>query len=457
MGNDRSFLATEPIGKLMVKLAIPTVCAQIINMLYNLVDRIYIGHIPETGALALTGLGVCFPIIMIVSAFAYLVSSGGAPRASIAMGKDDYKSAEKILGNCFVVQIIISIVLTSVLLIWGEPLLMAFGASSNTIGYASDYLSIYAIGTIFVQITLGMNAFITAQGFAKTSMLSVVIGAVCNIVLDPIFIFAFDMGVRGAALATIISQAISMIWVLVFLFGKKTVLKLRRKNFKLEGKIVFSAISLGAANFIMQASESVVFVCYNSSLLKYGGDLAVGAMTILTSMMQFVMMPTQGIGQGTQPIISYNYGAGNKSRVQEAFKKLAIINLCCTACIWLLCMTIPDVLVGFFASDAELREFAAPALRVYMSVIGIFGLQMACQTVFTSIGYAKSSILVAIMRKFILIIPLIYVLPMIFPNDKVMAIYLSEPVSDFISVVFCLILFTVQFRKAMKKLSRDEQ
>ena len=449
---DRTFLEKEPIGKLMLKLAIPTVCAQFINMLYNLVDRIYVGHIPGAGALALTGLGVCFPIIMIVSAFASLVSSGGAPRASIEMGKKNNDLAEKILGNCFTTQIFISIALTVLLLIFGEELLLAFGASDNTISYASDYLNIYTLGTIFVQLTLGMNAFITAQGFAKTSMLSVVIGAICNIILDPVFIFAFGMGVKGAALATIISQAVSTIWVLSFLCGKKTALKIKKKNLKLEYKIVFSSISLGLANFIMQSSESLVFVCYNSSLLKYGGDLAVGAMTILTSVMQFVMMPTQGIGQGTQPIISYNYGAGNKSRVQSAFKRLVTVDTIFTFSIWLLCMFAPNVLVRFFTSDDALNRFASPYLRIYMSMMGLFGVQMACQATFTAIGCAKSSIIVAVMRKFVLIIPMIFILPAIFPDNKVMAVYLSEPVSDFISIIFCSILFFFQFRRALRKL-----
>ena len=451
--DDKNFLETAPIGKLMFKLALPTVCAQFINMLYNLVDRIYVGHIQGVGALALTGLGVCFPIIMIVSAFAALISSGGAPRASIAMGKKEYDSAEKILGNCFITQVITSIVLTSVLLAWGRPLLMVFGASENTIGYASSYLSIYAMGTLFVQLTLGMNAFITAQGFTKVSMLSVLIGAVSNIILDPILIFLFDMGVEGAAIATIVSQAISMVWVLSFLLGKKTILRLKRKNFKLKGSIVLSAISLGTASFIMQVSESIIFICYNSSLLKYGGDLAVGAMTILSSVMQVILMPTQGIGQASQPIISYNYGAGNKNRVQEAFKRLLLVDTCCTLVIWLLCMFFPKALVSFFSSDETLRVFTAKALRLYVSMTGLFGIQMACQTTFVSLGFAKSSIIVAVMRKFILIIPIIFILPSILPCDKVTAVYLSEPVSDFISIVFCISLFMVQFKKAMKKLS----
>lgn len=448
---DKSFLSSEPVGKLMFKLALPTVCAQLINVLYNLVDRIYVGHIPGAGALALTGLGVCFPIIMIVSAFAYLVSSGGAPRASIAMGKQDNAGAERILGNCFIVQVLISIVLTIILLAFGDKLLMLFGASENTIGYASSYLRIYAIGTIFVQLTLGMNAFITAQGFTRTSMLSVAIGAVCNIVLDPIFIFLFDMGVEGAALATIISQAISMIWVLSFLLGKKSILKLRKDNFKLDRTIVLSSISLGAASFVMQSSESVIFVCYNSSLLRYGGDIAVGAMTILTSIMQFVMMPTAGIGQGAQPIISYNYGAGNKDRVKSTVKRLMVVDGCYTIFVWILCMVVPHVLVAFFTSDAELSIFSARMLRIYMSMMGLFGVQMACQTAFTSIGAAKSSILVAVMRKFVLIIPLIYIMPSIL-SDKVLAVYLSEPISDAISIVFCITLFAIQFRRAMKRL-----
>ena len=320
--DDKEFLRTEPLGKLLLKLALPTVAAQLINMLYNIVDRIYIGHIPEIGAAALTGVGVCMPLIMIVSAFAALVGYGGAPRASIFMGKKDRESAEKTLGNCFVLQILISVVLTAVLLIWDRDLLMAFGASENTIEYGVRYMDIYALGTIFVEITLGMNAFITAQGFARTGMLSVLIGAVANIILDPVFIFGLDMDVQGAALATIISQALSCIWVVGFLCGKKTYLKIRKANLRLSPKIIFPCLALGVATFIMQASESVISVCFNSSLQKYGGDVAVGAMTILTSVMQFAMLPLQGLGQGAQPIISYNYGAGDAGRVRGAFRLL---------------------------------------------------------------------------------------------------------------------------------------
>lgn len=322
MTDNRDFLRTEPVGKLLLKLAIPTVTAQVINMLYNIVDRVYIGHIPEVGATALTGVGVCMPLIMIVTAFAALAGFGGAPRASIFMGKGDKDSAEKTMGNSFTALLIISVLLTCALLIWNRDFLMAFGASENTIEYGVSYMNIYALGTIFVQLTLGMNAFITAQGFATTGMLSVLIGAVANIILDPIFIFAMGMGVKGAALATVISQAMSCAWVIVFLSGKRTHLKLRLINMRLKYSIIMPSLALGFSTFVMQASESVISVCFNSSLLKYGGDLAVGAMTILTSVMQFAMLPLQGFGQGAQPIISYNYGAKDPERVKAAFKKL---------------------------------------------------------------------------------------------------------------------------------------
>lgn len=454
MNDDKSFLGTEPIGKLLMKLALPTVAAQIINMLYNIVDRIYIGHIPGDGALALTGVGVCMPIIMIVSAFAALVGNGGAPRATIYMGKKDNNTAEKILGNCFFTQIVISVILTAVLLIWNRDFLMAFGASENTIEYAVAYMNIYSIGTIFVQITLGMNMFITAQGFAKTGMLSVLLGAVTNIILDPILIFGFHMGVRGAALATILSQALSCIWVLCFLFGKKTVLKLKKNNMRIKKEIILPCLALGLSVFIMQASESVISVCFNSSLLRYGGDIAVGAMTILTSVMQFAMLPLQGLGQGAQPIISYNYGAKNPDRVKGAFKLLLKASLSYATILWLLVMIFPQGFAAMFTSDPELLEFTKTALRIYMACMFLFGIQMACQMTFTSLGNAKASILVAVMRKFILLIPLIYIMPMIFSSDKTKAVYMAEPVADFFAVTFTIILFISQFKKALKQISK---
>lgn len=450
---ENNFLGTDPIGKLLFKLAVPTVIAQLINMFYNIVDRIYIGHIPGDGALALTGVGVCLPLIMIISAFAALVSSGGAPRASIFMGKGEKENAEKTLGNCFMAQIIASCILTVVLLIWNRNFLMAFGASENTIEYSVSYMNIYAIGTIFVQLTLGMNAFITAQGFAKIGMLSVMIGAVTNIVLDPILIFGFRMGVQGAALATIISQAISCIWVLHFLFGEQTQLKIQKKYMKLERKILLPSIALGTATFIMQSSESVISVCFNSSLLKYGGDIAVGAMTILTSVMQFAMLPLQGLGQGAQPIISYNYGAKNAERVKAAYKLLLKTSLGYVFVLWALVMLVPGAFSAMFTSDVELIAFTKTALRIYLAVLFIFGIQMACQMTFTSLGNAKSSIVVAVMRKFVLLIPLIYIMPAVFKENQVMAVYLAEPVADFLAVTFTAILFSIQFKKALQKIT----
>lgn len=452
MNENKDFLAKEPIGHLLLKLALPTVAAQIINMLYNIVDRIYIGHIPGDGALALTGVGVCMPLIMIVSAFAALVGNGGAPRASIFMGQGDKAAAEKTLGNCFTVQIIISVILTTVLLLWNREFLLAFGASENTVGYGVDYMNIYALGTIFVQLTLGMNAFITAQGFAKTGMLSVMIGAAANIILDPIFIFVLGMGVRGAALATILSQAMSCIWVLAFLFGKKSFIKIHSANLKLTRSIIIPSLALGLSTFIMQSSESVISVCFNSSLLKYGGDIAVGAMTILTSVMQFAMLPLQGLGQGAQPIISYNYGARLTGRVRSAYKLLLTLSVSYAALLWLGVMIVPQAFAAMFTSDPALIAFTKHALRIYMGCMFLFGIQMACQMTFTSIGNARAAIIVAVMRKFILLLPLIYLLPRLMPSDPTTAVYMAEPAADFFAVIFTAVLFFFQFRKAMSAL-----
>ena len=456
MQNDKNFLGTAPIGKLLLKLSIPTVIAQLINMLYNVVDRIYIGHIPGEGSLALTGVGVCMPIIMIVTAFAALISSGGAPRASICMGKQDNKSAEQILGNCFSLQIVVSIVLTVVLLIWNKDLLMVFGASKNTLGYATDYMRIYALGTLFVQLTLGMNAFITAQGFTTTSMVSVLIGAICNITLDPVFIFVFNMGVKGAALATVLSQAISTIWVVVFLSGKKTQLHLRKKYMGLKPKVFLPCVALGLATFIMQASESVVTVCFNSSLLLYGGDIAVGAMTILTSVMQFAMLPLQGIAQGSQPIASYNYGAKNADRVKKTFRLLVITCLTYSTLLWATVQIIPKVFVSIFTSDAKLVTFTAPMLKIYLGGLFLFGIQIACQITFTSLGKAVNSIIVAVVRKFVLLLPLIYIMPHVVSNPTI-GVYMAEPIADIIAVLFTSVLFTFQFKKALAQIRNSNK
>ena len=451
MLNNKEFLGTAPIGKLLFKLALPTVVAQLINMLYNIVDRIYIGHIPEDGNLALTGVGVCMPIIMIVSAFASLVGSGGAPRASIFMGKKDMESAEKTLGGCFSLQIILSLILSAVLIIWNEDLLLAFGASENTIKYATDYMNIYALGTVFVQLTLGMNAFVTAQGFTKISMLSVVIGAIANIILDPIFIYAMDMGVRGAALATIISQAMSCVWVLTFLCGKKTLLRIKKENLPFSPKLILPCIALGTATFVMQSSESVISVCFNSSLLGYGGDIAVGAMTILTSVMQFAMLPLLGIAQGAQPILSYNYGAKSADRVKKTYKLLLVACLTYSATLWTFIMLFPRAFGAMFTTDAALLDFTENVIRIYFAGLVIFGIQTACQMTFVSLGNAPSSVIVAVVRKFVLLLPLIYIMPKLV-SDKTVGVYMAEPIADIIAVSFTTILFFFQFRKALKKI-----
>lgn len=351
-------------------------------------------------------------------------------------------------------QVVISAVLTVVLLLFGRDLLLAFGASENTIDYAADYMSIYAIGTLFVQLTLGLNAFITAQGFAKYGMLTVLIGAAANIVLDPIFIFGFKMGVRGAALATVISQGISCIWVILFLRGGKTVLKLKRENIRFAPRIILPCIALGLATFIMQASESVISVCFNSSLLKYGGDIAVGAMTILTSVMQFAMLPLQGVAQGAQPILSYNFGAKNADRVKKTFFRLLTVSLCYSVALWAFVMLVPKTFAGIFSPNPELVNFTGDALRIYCGALFLFGIQIACQMTFVSIGNAGCSIIVAVLRKFVLLIPLIYIMPQLLA-DKTNAVYTAEPAADAIAVTCTAILFSIEFRKALKKLNSD--
>lgn len=443
------FLGSEPIGKLLFKLSIPTILAQLINMLYNVVDRIYIGHMEGVGDLALTGVGVCMPLIMIVSAFAALVSSGGAPRASIFMGKGEGESAEKTMGSCFTAQLIISAVLTAVLLIFSRDLLLAFGASGNTIDYAHNYMTVYSLGTVFVQLTLGMNAYITAQGFAKVGMLTTLIGAILNIALDPLFIFGFGLGVRGAALATVVSQAVSCLWVLLFLTGKRSILRLRPKNLIPDVSLLLPCLALGLAPFVMQSSESVIAVAFNSSLLEYGGDIAVGAMTILTSVMQLALLPLQGLSQGAQPITSYNFGAGRLDRVKQSFRLLLTVSLSYSMAIWVLAMLFPGVFAGIFTSNPELIGFTASALRVYAASLGIFGIQMACQMTFVSLGRAAESVVVAVMRKFILLLPLIFILPAFFA-DKTFAVYLAEPIADALSVAFTAVLFGFRFKKLLK-------
>ena len=438
-------LGEDRIGGLLFKLALPAILAQVINLLYNLVDRMYIGHIAEVGSVALTGLGVTMPFIMCVSAFAALVSMGGAPRASIMMGRGNKEEAERILGNCTSMLVLVAVIVTVVSQIWGQDILLLFGASESTLPYAWAYMQIYSLGTIFVQLALGLNAFINAQGFARTGMLTVVIGAVCNIVLDPIFIFGLHMGVRGAALATILSQGVSCVWIVRFLLGKETTLRIRKGNLKIRPKTVGPCIALGVAPFIMQFTESVLNICFNTSLLKYGGDVAVGAMTILSSVMQMSMLPIQGLTQGAQPIIGFNYGAKKMDRVKKTFRLLLVSCVAFTAVIWLICMILPQAFILIFTDQAELIAFTKWAIRIYMAVSVIFGGQISCQQTFIALGNAKASVFLALLRKVILLIPLIYILPA-FMEDKLMAVFLAEPVADVIAVTTTSILFYRTYR-----------
>lgn len=444
-------MATAPVWKLIIKLSIPAILAQIVNLLYNVVDRIYIGHMEGVGTAALTGVGLCNPIIVLISAFTMLVAQGGAPRAAIEMGKGDTKKAEKILGNCFFLLLCLAVVLTAIFSIFGEKLLMTFGASEDTIIYALPYMQIYVAGSIFVMFSLGLNMFITTQGFTKISMATVLIGAVCNIVLDPIFIFGFKMGVQGAALATIISQAVSAVWVLCFLIGKQTKLKIRKENLLPNAKILLPVLALGISPFIMNSTEAVINIAFNSSLQKYGGDIAVGAMTICTTVFQMAWVPAQGIGQGAQPIISYNYGAKNADRVKQAFKAFLIICFTYVFVFGALIELFPQFFIGIFNDNPDLVDTATWTIRLYGCAMTFFGIQMAVQQTFIALGKAKASLFIACLRKVFLLVPLIYILPNFFEN-KVLAVFLAEPVSDAISIITASIVFFFVFRKEMKQM-----
>lgn len=442
-------LGKGKISKLLFVLALPAITSQVVNALYNMVDRIFIGHIPNVGSIALTGVGVCFPIIMIISAFAGLVGMGGAPKAGIYMGKQENDKAEKILGNAFTASMVMGIVLTIIILVFKDSILYLFGASKNTIGYASDYISIYAIGTIFVLLTLSMNTYISTQGFAKTSMITVLLGAIINTILDPIFIYGLNMGVKGAAIATLISQIISCIWALSFLNGNRTKLKLKKENLKIEWSLFKECIALGIAPFIMQSTESLLILCFNSSLLKYGGDQAVGTMSILVSVLQFVILPLQGLTQGGQPIISYNYGAKNKSRVKKCVGLLIASSLVYTTIMWLICETQPQLLINIFTSDPSIVNMGKWAMPVYMFGLLLLGAQVACQQCFLAFGSASYSVFLAILRKILLLIPLIYIMPMVMEN-KVLAVFTAEPVADILAVLTTCSMFAYFFKNLLK-------
>ncbi len=436
------------IPKLFIKLAVPAVVAQVVNLLYNIVDRIYIGHIPGVGASALTGVGLFTALLMLINAFAMLAGAGGAPLASIALGKQDKDKAEKIMANSFSLLLIFSVILTITFYISAPTLLTWFGASEVTLPYAVDYARIYILGSICVLLVMGMNPFITTQGFAKISMMTTVIGAVINIILDPIFIFTFNMGVKGAALATVLSQAVGVIWILKFLTGKQTNLQLKKENLKLDPKIFGPTLALGISTFVMLSTESILSISFTTSLAKYGGDVAVGAMTIISSVSMLVTMPLQGFCQGGQPIISYNYGAGNASRVKKAFYTQFIVCAVYACVFWVLAMFIPQIFAGIFTTDAALTEYTSWAIRIYMAGIFSMGFQLSCQQSFMALGQAKISLFLACLRKIILLIPLIFILPIFFEN-KVFGVFLAEPVSDIIAATVTTIAFFTQFKKIL--------
>ncbi len=451
-------LGSGSVGRLLFKLAVPAIVAQVINVLYNMVDRMYIGHLPEIGETALTGVGVCFPLITAISAFAALVSMGGAPRASIFLGRGDKETAEKILGNCATALVVVGVALTAVFFAFGYQLLGLFGASSQTIGYAWQYFSIYLVGTIFVQASLGLNAFINAQGYTMVGMLTVVIGAVLNIILDPILMFGFDMGVAGAALATIISQAVSAAFTVWFLCSRRSYLRLKASNLRLVGKILWPSIALGLSPFVMQLTESVISICFNTQLQIYGGDIAVGAMTILSSVMQFAMLPLQGLTQGAQPITSFNFGAGKMDRVVKAFRILLISCLTYATVLWAICEFAPQLVIGIFTpADGTLGVYTRSALRIYMAASLLFGAQIACQQTFVALGKAGISLFLAVLRKIILLVPLIFLLPRVLPIAQDTAVFLAEPAADTLAVITTCTMFGIVFGGMVKKWKQEQK
>ena len=446
--NKNQDMGTGSIRQWMVRLAVPALVGQLVNLLYNIVDRIYIGHIPEIGGAALTGVGLFSPILMLITAFAMMAGTGGAPRAAIAMGQGDKEKAEKILGNCFTVLMGMAVVLTAAFYFACPTLLRWFGASDATLPYAVAYGRIYILGSVFVLITMGLNVFITTQGFAKIAMLTTVIGAVTNIVLDPILIFVMDMGVQGAALATIISQAVSAIWILRFLTGKKTVLVLKKENMKLIGSVILPCLGLGVSTFVMLSTESILSISFTSSLAKFGGDVAVGAMTVLTSINQLLTLPLSGICHGGQPLISFNYGAKKLDRVKKAFYCQFGVCVAYTVVFWLLLMTMPNLFAGIFTSNTAIVAYTAWAIRIFLALGFSVGFQISCQQAFMALGQAKISLIMALLRKVFLLIPLIFIMPNFFA-DKVFAVFLAEPVADIIAAAVTTFMFFRFFRKLM--------
>lgn len=450
MAQTRQNMGSGNVKKLLLQLMIPAVVAQVVNLLYNIVDRIYIGHIAGIGAAALTGVGLFAPILMLLNAFAMLIGAGGAPRTAIALGQGNKEEAEKIIGNSFTMLLFFAVVLTIGFYAGAPILLRLFGASEATLPYALAYSRIYILGSVCVLLVMGMNPFITTQGFAKISMLTTVIGAGINIILDPILIFVLDMGVRGAAIATVLSQAVGAFWILRFLTGSKTILRLRKEHLRPEGRVILPVMGLGISTFVMLSTESLLSISFSSSLARYGGDVAVGAMTIITSVSQLCIMPIQGICQGGQPVMSFNFGAGNQARVKEAFRFQFTLCFGYTTLFWLGMMLVPGLVAGIFTSDATLIQYTTWAMRIYMAGFFAMGVQIACQQSFMALGQAKVSLLLACLRKLILLIPLIFLLPHLLP-DPVFAVFLAEPVSDITAASITVFTFLSRFDKILDR------
>lgn len=447
MAHSEEKLGTEKIGRLILSMGLPTLIAQVINLLYNIVDRMYIGHL--VGPEALTGVGLTLPIIMLISAFSAFVGAGGAPLAAIAMGQGDKKRAETILSNAATMLCFFTVVLMLLFFFIEKPFLYMIGASDVTYPFAGAYLRIYLLGTLFVQIVIGLNPFITAQGQSKIAMLSVLIGAALNIALDPVFIFVFKMGVRGAALATIISQFASALWTIRFLSSKKTSLRIHMEYLKPDIRIIGSVAALGVSPFIMQSTESLISVVLSSGLQKYGGDVYVGSLTILQSVMQLINTPISGFTQGVQPILSYNYGAGNIERVKATYKRIIGITILASFCITLSAMLLPGMYARIFTDDVELIGVVRRVMPVFVAGMLIFGIQMGCQTTFMGLGQAKISLFMALLRKVFLLVPFAIIFPLI--TKDVMSIYYAECSADAIAATVCGTVFLCNIKRILAR------
>ncbi len=447
---ESNILETMPVGPLFIKMAVPAVLSQLINILYNLVDKMFIGHMENGGTQALAGMGVTTPVILFLSAFAALVSMGGAPKAAIALGKNAREKAERIMGSCTALLLFISVLLTVGMLMGGEKVLLLFGASKETIGYAVDYMQIYCLGTVFIQLSLGLNTFITTQGFTKISMINVAIGAAINVILDPIMIYACDLGIRGAALATVISQAVSCIFIIRFLVSEKSGIKLKKSYIRTDWKLLRPCVLLGTSPALMQITENMVAISFNTVLQRYGGDMAVASMSVLNSVMQFVMLLLPGLVQGAQPILSYNLGAGHTERVGKTFRCLLVSCIAGSCIIWAVCMVFPEKIIGIFTGNTALIEYSVTPLRVYLCLLGIYGIQIACQYSFVALDQAKTAIFLTVWRKIILLIPLIFFLPHVVP-DPTIGVFLAEPMADFVAVCTTGTMFFRYYRRFMAK------